>query len=77
MPRRLLVDERWLWHIVRIPAVMLLVILEPIVASRGGSGVARGADHALLRAPPRAPFPEGTMLAVSIGFRSSSYCMRV
>ena len=23
---------RWLWHVVRLPIVMLLVILEPVVA---------------------------------------------
>ena len=61
--------SRWLWHIVRIPAVMLLVILEPIVAFACGAlallGVLTTLFFALLHVPH---FPTGTMLAVSIGF---------
>jgi len=60
--------SRWLWHVVRIPAVMLLVILEPIVAfACGALALLGGADDALLRAPARAAFfRRVTMLAVSI-----------
>ncbi|TLZ52841.1 MAG: hypothetical protein E6K21_00270 [Gammaproteobacteria bacterium] len=53
----------------RIPAVMLLVILEPIVAFACGAlallGVLTTLFFALLHVPH---FPTGTMLAVSIGF---------
>ena len=61
--------SRWLWHIVRIPAVTLLVILEPIVAFACGALALLGVLTTLLFALLQVPhFPTGTMLAVSIGF---------
>ena len=60
---------RWLWHIVRLPIVMLLVILEPVVALAFGAlaliGVLTTVFFKLIAAPH---FPTWTMLTISIGF---------
>jgi hypothetical protein len=60
---------RWLWHIVRLPIVMLLVILEPVVALACGAlaliGVLTTVFFKLIAAPH---FPTWTMLTISIGF---------
>src|ERR1700683_711158 len=60
---------RWLWHVVRLPIVMLLVILEPVVALLCGAlallGVLTTVFFKLIAAPH---FPTWTMLAISISF---------
>ncbi|MGO9596216.1 MAG: hypothetical protein ACLQFT_13525 [Steroidobacteraceae bacterium] len=60
---------RWLWHAVRLPVVMLLVILEPVVALVCGAfallGVLTTVFFKLIAAPH---FPTWTMLIISIGF---------
>lgn len=60
---------RWLWRLVRLPALLVLVILEPIVAFACSTlallGVLTTLFFALLHVPH---FPAGTMLALSIGF---------
>jgi hypothetical protein len=60
---------RWLWHIVRLPILLLLAILEPVVAFVCGGLALLGllaVGFFELAAVPR--FPLGTMLAISIGF---------
>jgi hypothetical protein len=60
---------RWLWHVVRLPIVMLLVILEPVVALVFGAfallGILTTIFFKLIAAPH---FPTWTMLAISISF---------
>ena len=60
---------RWLWHVVRLPIVTLLVILEPVVALVCGAlallGVLTTIFFKLIAAPH---FPTWTMLTISIGF---------
>ena len=60
---------QWLWHVVRLPIVMLLVILEPVVALACGVlallGVLTTVFFKLIAAPH---FPTWTMLAISISF---------
>jgi hypothetical protein len=60
---------RWAWHLVRLPTVALLVILEPIVAFVCGAlallGVLATIFFKLVAAPH---FPMWTMLAISLGF---------
>ena len=60
---------RTLWHVVRLPIVMLLVILEPVVALVCGAlallGVLTTAFFKLIAAPH---FPTWTMLIISISF---------
>jgi len=60
---------QWLLHVVRLPIVMLLVILEPVVALACGAlallGVLTTVFFRLIAAPH---FPTWTMLAISIGF---------
>jgi hypothetical protein len=60
---------RWLWHVVRLPIVMLLVILEPVVALACGAlallGVLTTVFFKLIAAPH---FPTWTMLTISISF---------
>ena len=59
---------RWLWHVARLPIVMLLVILEPVVALVCGAlallGVLTTVFFKLIAAPH---FPTWTML-ISISF---------
>lgn len=59
----------WLWRLARLPAVVVLVILEPIVAFACSTlallGVLTTLFFVLLRVPH---FPAVTMLALSIGF---------
>lgn len=60
---------RWLWRIARLPALMLLVILEPIVVFAGTAlallGILTTIFYKLIAAPH---FPAWTMLMVSISF---------
>jgi hypothetical protein len=60
---------RWLWHVVRLPIVMLLVMLEPVVALACGSlallGVLTTIFFKLIVAPH---FPTWTMLTISVSF---------
>jgi hypothetical protein len=60
---------QWLWHVVRLPALMLLVILEPVVALVCGGlallGIFTTVFFMLIAAPH---FPTWTMLTMSIGF---------
>jgi hypothetical protein len=60
---------RWLSHVVRLPIVMVLVILEPVVALVCGAlallGVLTIIFFKLIAAPH---FPTWTMLVISIGF---------
>ena len=60
---------RWLWHVVRLPIVMLLVILEPVVALVCGAlallGVLTTVFFKLIASPH---FPTWTMLIISISF---------
>jgi hypothetical protein len=60
---------RWLSHVVRLPIVMLLVILEPVVALVCGAlallGVLTTIFFKLIAAPH---FPAWTMLVISISF---------
>lgn len=60
---------RWVWHLVRLPIVTLLVILEPVVAFVCGAlallGVLATLFFKLIAAPH---FPVWTMLAISLGF---------
>ena len=59
----------WLWRLARLPAVVVLVILEPIVAFACSTlallGVLTTLFFVLLHVPH---FPAATMLALSIGF---------
>ena len=59
----------WLWSLVRFPALLVLVILEPVVAFACSTlallGVLTTLFFALLHVPH---FPAGSMLALSIGF---------
>jgi hypothetical protein len=61
--------SRWLSHVIRLPIVMLLVILEPVVALVCGAlallGVLTTIFFKLIAAPH---FPTWTMLAISISF---------
>jgi hypothetical protein len=60
---------RWLWPVARLPVLLPLVILEPIVAFLLGGlallGLLTTAFFALIGAPH---FPTGTMLMLSISF---------
>ena len=60
---------RWLWHVVRLPIVILLVILEPVVALVCGAlallGVLTTLFFKLIAAPH---FPTWTMLTISVSF---------
>jgi hypothetical protein len=60
---------RWLWLVVRLPALMLLVILEPVVALVCGGlsllGLFTTVFFNLIAAPH---FPTWTMLTISISF---------
>jgi hypothetical protein len=60
---------RWLWHVVRLPIVIFLVILEPVVALTCGTlallGVLTTVFFKLIAAPH---FPTWTMLIISISF---------
>jgi hypothetical protein len=60
---------RWLWHLVRLPILLLLVILEPAVVFAFGGlallGVLTVVFFELVAAPH---FPMWTMLTVSISF---------
>ena len=60
---------RWLWWLVRLPVVMLLVILEPVVSLVFGGlallGVLMVLFYNLIRLPH---FPTWTMLSLSVGF---------
>jgi hypothetical protein len=60
---------RWAWHVLRLPIVMLLVILEPAVALVCGGlaliGVLITVFFKLIATPH---FPTWTMLSISIGF---------
>jgi len=60
---------RWLWHVVRLPIVTMLVILEPVVALVCGAlallGVLPTIFFKLIAA---AHFPTWTMLTISISF---------
>jgi hypothetical protein len=60
---------RWLWNIGRLPILLPLVILEPIVAFLLGGLALLGILTTVLCTLIGAPhFPAGTMLAVSISF---------
>jgi len=60
---------RWLWHLIRLPILLLLVILEPVVAFACGGlallGVMVVVFFELVAAPH---FPMWTMIAISISF---------
>jgi hypothetical protein len=60
---------RWLWHLVRLPILLLLVILEPVVVFAFGGlallGVLTVVFFELVAAPH---FPMWTMLTISISF---------
>ena len=60
---------RWVWHLVRLPLVALLVILEPIVSLVCGGlallGVLMTVFFKLVAAPH---FPMGMMFSISLGF---------
>jgi len=60
---------RSLWHIVRLPILLPLAVLEPIVAILLGGlallGLLATAFFKLIAAPH---FPTGTMLVISISF---------
>lgn len=60
---------RWLWHLVRLPILFLLVILEPVVGFACGglalAGVMAVVFFELVAVPH---FPMWTMLAISISF---------
>lgn len=60
---------RWLWHIGRLPVLMLLVILEPVVAFACSTlallGVLTTLFFALLQVRH---FPTATMLLISVSF---------
>jgi hypothetical protein len=58
---------RWLWNVGRLPILLPLVILEPIVAVLLGGMALLGLLATLFFKVIAAPhFPAGTMLAVSI-----------
>lgn len=60
---------RWLSHVIRLPIVMLLVILEPVVALVCGALALLGVLTTILFKLIAAPhFPTWTMLAISISF---------
>ena len=60
---------RSLWHLIRLPLLMGLVILEPAVAFALSTLALLGLLTTGLFAALRAPhFPAGTMLTISIGF---------
>jgi hypothetical protein len=65
-PRQVL---RWLWNIGRLPILLPLVILEPVVAFLLGGmallGLLATVFFILIAAPH---FPTGTMLSISISF---------
>lgn len=60
---------RWLWNIGRLPLLLPLVILEPVIAFLLGAlgllGLLTTAFLILIAAPH---FPAGLMLTISIGF---------
>jgi len=60
---------RWPWHVVRLPVLFLLVVLEPVVAFLCGglalAGVLAVVFFELIGAPH---FPMWTMLAISMSF---------
>jgi hypothetical protein len=60
---------RWLWHLARLPILLLLVILEPVVVFACGGlalmGVLAVVFFELVAAPH---FPMWSMLAISISF---------
>ena len=62
-----MVHMRWLWHIVRLPILFVLIILEPVVAFACGGlallGILAVVFFELVSAPH---FPVWTMLAISI-----------
>ena len=59
----------WPWRIVRVPILLFLVILEPIVAFGCGALALLGVLTTLLFALIGAPhFPVWTMLTISISF---------
>lgn len=60
---------RWFWNIGRLPVLLPLVILEPIVAVLLGGIALLGLLATVFFQVIAAPhFPTGTMLAVSISF---------
>ena len=60
---------RWVWQLVRLPAVTLLVILEPVVSLLFGGVALLGVLSVLFNHLIRAPhFPTWTMLTLSVGF---------
>lgn len=60
---------RWLWNVGRLPVLLPLVILEPIVAVLLGGMALLGLLATVFFKVIAAPhFPTGTMLAVSISF---------
>jgi hypothetical protein len=60
---------RWAWHIARLPVLLLLVILEPVVVFACGAlallGVLATIFFKLIDAPH---FPAWTMLSISLSF---------
>ena len=63
------VTLRVLWHAVRLPVLMMLVILEPVVSFVLGGAALLGVLMTFfwkLVGPPTFPF--WTMLAISLGF---------
>jgi len=61
--------RRWIWHVVRLPVLTVLAVIEPVVgfvfASLALLGVLATAFFAAIHAPH---FPVWTMLAISISF---------
>ena len=64
---------RALWHTFRLPALMLLVILEPVVTFVLGALALLGVLTTILYWALKIPhFPGWTMLALSLGFGFAS-----
>jgi hypothetical protein len=60
---------RWLWHVVRLPILFLLVVLEPVVAFACGGLALLGVLAVVFFEFVAAPhFPMWTMLTISISF---------
>lgn len=66
---QLLTILRWAWHIVRLPILMLLVILEPVVVFACGALALLGVLATIFFKVIDAPhFPTFTMLTLSVSF---------
>jgi hypothetical protein len=60
---------RWLWHLVRLPILLLLVILEPVVVfACGGLALLGVLTVVFFELVAASHFPMWTMLTISISF---------